>query len=130
MDPLLELLSQLGLGLSTNAIYDLLKGFAGKSISTQQVQQEIQNQINMHGVSMRAETVINALAQKGFLIITRKSDRIPMEASHFMLEKTETLISRLENSKANLNMLFLRPALFREQRCAPRGLIIRCPLWS
>lgn len=69
MDPLLNVLSQLGLGLATNAIYDLLKGLAGKSVSTQQVAQEIQNRINMCGVSMRAETVINALAQSGLLVI-------------------------------------------------------------
>lgn len=69
MDPLLTTLSQLGLGLATNAIYDLLKGLAGKSANTQQVAQEIQNRINMYGVSMSAETVINALAQNGFLVI-------------------------------------------------------------
>ncbi len=69
MDPLLSTLSQLGLGLATNAVYDLLRGLAGKSANTQQVAQEIQSRINMYGVSMRAETVINALAQNGFLVI-------------------------------------------------------------
>jgi hypothetical protein len=69
MDPLLNVLSQLGLGLATNGIYDLIKGLAGKSVSAQQVVGEIQNRINMTGVSMRAETVINALAQNGFLSI-------------------------------------------------------------
>lgn len=69
MDPLLTTLGQLGLGLATNAVYDVIKGLAGKSANTQQVAQEIQNRIDMHGISMRAETVINALAQNGFLII-------------------------------------------------------------
>lgn len=69
MDPLLSSISQLGLGLATNAIYDLVKGLAGKSASTQQVTQEIQNRINMYGVTVRAETVISALAQNGFLAI-------------------------------------------------------------
>lgn len=69
MDPLLSILSQLGLGLATNAIYDLIKGFAGKNASTQHVAQEIQNRINMYGVSMRAETVINALVQSDLLVI-------------------------------------------------------------
>lgn len=69
MDPLLNTLGQLGLGLATNAVYDLLKGLAGKSSNTQQVAQEIQNRINMYGVSMRAETVISALALNGFLVI-------------------------------------------------------------
>jgi hypothetical protein len=69
MDPLFNTLGQLGLGLATNAVYDLLKGLAGKSANTQQVAQEIQNRINMYGVSMRSETVISALAQNGFLVI-------------------------------------------------------------
>lgn len=69
MDPLLTTLAQLGLGLATNAVYDLLKGLAGKSADTQTIAKEIQNKINMHGVSMRAETVIEALAKNGFLVI-------------------------------------------------------------
>ena len=69
MDPLLTILSQLGLGLATNAIFELLKGLAGKSASAQQITQDIQNRINMHGVTVRAETVISALAQNGFLVI-------------------------------------------------------------
>lgn len=69
MDPLLTVLGQLGLGLATNAVYDLLKGLAGKTVSTPQVEQEIQNRINMYGISMRAETVISALAQSGLLVI-------------------------------------------------------------
>ena len=69
MDPSLSTLSQLGLGLATNAVYDLLKSFAGKTAETRQFAQEVQNRINMYGVSIRAETVINALAQNGFLVI-------------------------------------------------------------
>lgn len=69
MDPLLNVLGQLGLGLATNVVYDLIKELAGKNASTQQAAQEIQNRINMYGVSMRAETVINALVQSGLLVI-------------------------------------------------------------
>ncbi len=69
MDPLLTALGQLGLGLATNAIYDLLKGLAGKTVASQQVTKEVQDQINMFGISMRAETVINALAQNGLIVI-------------------------------------------------------------
>lgn len=69
MERLLNVLGQLGLGLATNAVYDLLKSFAGKSVSRQQVLQEIQNRISMYGVSVRAETVISALVQKGYLVI-------------------------------------------------------------
>jgi hypothetical protein len=71
MEPITNVLSQLGLGLATNAIYDLLKGLAGRSISAQEITQEIQNRINMYGVSIRAETVINALAENGYLMIQR-----------------------------------------------------------
>lgn len=69
MDPLLNVLGQLGLGVATNAVYDLVKGLVGKNASAQQVAQEIQNRIDMNGVSMRAETVINALVQSGLLVI-------------------------------------------------------------
>ena len=69
MDPLLTALGQLGLGLATNAIYDLLKGLAKKASPTHQITQEVQNRIDMYGISMRAETVINALAQNGLLVI-------------------------------------------------------------
>ena len=69
MDPLLTTLTQLGLGLATNAVYDILKGLAGKSADTQDIANEIQNKINMYGISMRAETVIKALARNGLLVI-------------------------------------------------------------
>lgn len=69
MDPLLAALGQLGLGLAANAVYDLLKGLAGKSVDTQKVTHEIQDRINIYGISMRAETVIEALAKNGFLVI-------------------------------------------------------------
>ena len=71
MDQLLTVLAQLGLGVATNAVYDLLKGFAGKQINPEQVAAEIQNRINMNGVSVRAETVISALAQNGLLVINQ-----------------------------------------------------------
>lgn len=69
MDPLLTLLSQLGLGLATNAIYDLLKSKAAAPIEQQQLVSDIQNRINLHGVTMKAETVISALTHNGFLSI-------------------------------------------------------------
>ena len=68
MDPLLGVLGQLGLGLATSGVYDLIKGFAG-SISRHEFTSEVQNRINMKGVSMSAETVIDALVRNGFLTI-------------------------------------------------------------
>jgi len=69
MDPLLALLSQLGLGLATNAIWDYLKSLATSPIEQKALAEEIQNRINLHGVTVRAETVISALAQRGFISI-------------------------------------------------------------
>jgi hypothetical protein len=72
MDQLLNILTQLGLGVATNAIYDFLKKtLAEKQINSQQIVNEIQNQIKMHGVSVQADTVINALVQNGFLEINQ-----------------------------------------------------------
>lgn len=69
MDPLLNLLSQLSLGLATNAIYDLLKSLASKPLEQTALMDQIQNRIDLNGVTMRAETVISALTQNGFLSI-------------------------------------------------------------
>lgn len=73
MDPILNLLSGLGLGLATNSIYDLLKAFANKQINPQCLPDEVQNQINLHGLTMSAESVINALAQNGYLSINNSN---------------------------------------------------------
>jgi len=69
MDPLLTLLSQLGLGLATNAIYDLLTSLVGKQVEPQVLTAELQNKINVHGVTMKAENLISALMHNGFLSI-------------------------------------------------------------
>jgi hypothetical protein len=68
MDPILSALSQVGLGVATNAVYDYLKGLTStRSYPSQQVVQELQNRINLTGLSVRAETVIEALARNGVL---------------------------------------------------------------
>jgi len=69
MDPVLSVLSQLGLGLATNGVYDLIKKLAARPVCEQEFKNEVQNVINLNGVSMRAETVIDALARNGFLTI-------------------------------------------------------------
>jgi len=73
MDPILTVLSQLGLGVATNAVYDVLKSVAAKQGTVEQAVVEIQNTMNLYGVNVRAETVINAIADNGLLII-RRSD--------------------------------------------------------
>lgn len=73
MDPLLSCLSQLGLGLATNALYDLIKSLTGKHVSAQEFVREVQNKITQHGVSVSTETVVNALTQNGFLSVRSPS---------------------------------------------------------
>ena len=53
--------------MATNAIYDLLKSLAHKPVEQAALAVEIQSRINVTGVVMRAETVISALAQNGYL---------------------------------------------------------------
>lgn len=69
MDPVLLMLSELGLGVATSAIYDFLKSLVSKPLDQKTITEEIQNRIDLNGVSMRAETVISALTQNGFLSI-------------------------------------------------------------
>ena len=69
---MLTLLGQLSLGMASNAIYDLLMSYGQKEVPAHELTSQIQNQINLHGITMQAETVINALAQNGFISI-RKS---------------------------------------------------------
>ncbi len=69
MDPLLNLLGQLGLGLATNAIYDVLKKAVTGHAERIQVEQQIEDCIRLHGITMKAATVIDAVAQNGFIAI-------------------------------------------------------------
>ncbi len=67
-DSLLSVLSNLGLGLATNAIYDSIKKIKN-DVSKTDLTKEIQQKIELCGVTMRAETIIEALAKNGFLLI-------------------------------------------------------------
>lgn len=72
MDPLLTLLSQIGLGVASNAVYDYLKRkFAetGAAVDRPTLEAEVQNIIRLKGVTMNAATIIDALARSGFLVI-------------------------------------------------------------
>lgn len=72
MDPIISVLSQLGLGVATNAIYDLVKArLSGPNpVSVEQLKLELQNVINMNGITLRADKLIEALATNGILQIT------------------------------------------------------------
>ncbi len=69
MVDLLGLLGNLGLGIASNAIYDLLKDESVSQADKTVLEERLQNIINLKGVTMRAETVIKALAANGFLVI-------------------------------------------------------------
>ena len=65
----ITLLAQLGLGLATNAVYDLIMQLSDKETAEDEFVTEMQNRIDLHGVNMNAESVISALAQNGFISI-------------------------------------------------------------
>ena len=72
MDPILNVLTQIGLGVASNSVYDFLKkkfATAGASIDRASLESGLQNVITVSGAAMRASTVIDALAQRGLLII-------------------------------------------------------------
>ncbi len=62
-------LEQLGVGVLTNGIYDLLRALAAKGTSLLAFHEAVQDCINVHGASMKAETIISALAKNGILRI-------------------------------------------------------------
>lgn len=70
MDPFTTL-SALGLGVGANAVYDYLKTTlaAPTPPSAQAFEAGLQNVINLSGVQMSAETVIEALAKQGIINI-------------------------------------------------------------
>ncbi|MDO9077424.1 MAG: hypothetical protein Q7U72_08240 [Brevundimonas sp.] len=82
MDPI-SILSGLGLGVAGNAVYDYLKArLTGPNPPTvEQLEQELQNIINVNGVTMQASTVIEALAKNGVITITRSHLNAPSSIS-------------------------------------------------
>ena len=82
MDQVLAVLGQLGLGVASNAVYDLLRRAASGGVPSDRLAAEIDACITMHGVSVSATTVITALAERGFLSI-RGSDLYASQAIVF-----------------------------------------------
>jgi hypothetical protein len=79
---LASILNGLGLGVISNSLYDTLKGLMSRNATTEDCAKAIQDCIVVHGVSMRAETVISALADHGLLRIS-DSDLIADDALLF-----------------------------------------------
>ena len=84
MDPQFSaILGELGLSMFANSLYDVMKtNFMSRNVSKEEWIKSIQDCIDVHGVSMRAETVISALAEQGFLSISG-SDLVADEALLF-----------------------------------------------
>ena len=64
------ILGELGLGILSNSLYDALKTLVSQQASKEDCIKATQDCIDVHGVSMRAETVILALAEHGLLSIS------------------------------------------------------------
>jgi hypothetical protein len=74
MNTTLDLLSQMGLGLASNAVYDYLKTKIFSAYDSRaNVEKEIQNIITMYGCNVRASTVVSALVNNGSLVIRDSS---------------------------------------------------------
>jgi len=64
-----SILSELGIGMLSSGLYDVFKGLATGTTRQDEYAKAIQDCIDLHGVSMKAETVISALADHGLLSI-------------------------------------------------------------
>ena len=77
MDPLLNQLQQIGLGLATNAIYDYLKSLKSVPVDQKILKGEIQNLIELYKADVNAETVIQVIAESGFVSIRQSTIYAP-----------------------------------------------------
>ena len=77
-----SILGELGLGVLSNSLYEALKTLVSRQASKEDCIKATQDCIDVHGVSMRAETVISALADHGLLSISG-SDLVANEALLF-----------------------------------------------
>ena len=76
------ILGELGLGVLANSLSDAVKALISRNASKEDCIKVIQGCIDVHGVSMRAESVISALADHGLLSISG-SDLVADEALLF-----------------------------------------------
>jgi hypothetical protein len=65
-----SILGELVVGVLSNSLYEALKTLVSRQGSKEDCTKAIQDCIDVHGVSMRAETVISALADHGLLSIS------------------------------------------------------------
>jgi hypothetical protein len=68
-DPYLATLQALGLGVAGNAVYDFVKQQVARPIQRDTLRANLDSFLNMHGVSVRASTIIDAFVDAGLLSI-------------------------------------------------------------
>lgn len=66
MDELRNLLSQLGLGVAAEPLYDMIMDLEAENLSPPQLEHAIRNVFRIHGFEPCADAVIAALAEVGF----------------------------------------------------------------
>ena len=89
-----SVLEQLGVGVLTNGIYDLLRTLAAKGTSLLAFHESVQDCINVHGASIKAETIISALAKNGILRI----DGSQLEANQALIFGSEGGTAKITGS--------------------------------
>jgi hypothetical protein len=66
LDELMNLLAQLGLGISALPIYDMIMDLDTESMSQPQLEHAIRSILTLHGCEPCSDAVIGALAEVGF----------------------------------------------------------------
>ena len=89
-----SVLEQLGVGVLTNGIYDLLRKLGAKRTSLLTFNEAVQDCINVYGVSMKAKTIVSALAKKGILQI----DGSQLEANQALIFGSEGGTAKITGS--------------------------------
>ncbi|WP_416308319.1 hypothetical protein [Neptunicella sp. SCSIO 80796] len=67
---LLPLLQALGINITAGAILEIIKSWANDEINDEELKKQLENQILIEGATIKAEDVINALAENGFITIS------------------------------------------------------------
>ncbi len=67
-----EILTSIGVSISSSSLYDFLKSFANKhaSPSIENFQSELQNFLEINGSNIKASTVIDLFVENGLLVVT------------------------------------------------------------
>ena len=69
MEYFLALMTQMGISIASDSIYDLIKGLKDRGSTTEELKTKIENVLELHNVTIHADTVIEALAENGFIFI-------------------------------------------------------------